>query len=141
VTLLNEAAETDVGLEEYLAADVELSSICNGVFSTFIGLSSTPLPVVRFFQVEQDDLMNVSGNRVWTTLVYQVEAVTNGPDTSEAREISQRLDELLHLLRGAQWGSVLVEEVIRQAPLFRKTVESGDPYVYAGGEYLFHVSA
>ncbi len=141
MTLLNEAAETDQGLEDYLNADSTLTGMVNGVFSTFIGLSSTPLPVVRFFQVEQDDLMNVWGARVWTTLVYQVEAITRGPETEEAREIAQRIDELLHLLRGEQFGNVLLEECFRRAPLFRKTVESGDPYVYAGGEYLLRVSA
>jgi hypothetical protein len=140
-TLLNEAAETDAWLEGYLGADTTLSDLANGVFSTFIGTTSTKLPVVRFFLVEQDDLMVVNANRVWSELVYQVEAVTEGPDTTDALAISQRIDQLLHTLRGQSSGTVLVEEVYRRQPLFSKTVESGDPYVYAGGEYVFHVSA
>jgi hypothetical protein len=140
-TLLNEAAETDAWLEDYLGADSELLSLANGVFSTFIGTTSTKLPVVRFFLIEQDDLMVVNANRVWAELVYQVEAVTEGPDTTEALAISQRIDQLLHRLQGESSATVFVQEVFRRQPLFSKTVESGDPFVYAGGEYVFRVSA
>lgn len=141
MTLLNEAAETDAGLESYLAADSALMGQVNGVFSTFIGTDRTALPIVRFFQVESDDLMVLNGNRVWAEIVYQVEAVADGYADDEARSISQRIDQLLHRLQGQTWGSVYVQEVFRRNALFRKTVEGGDTYVYAGGEYVFRVSA
>jgi hypothetical protein len=141
MTLLNAAAETDVWLVDYLEADPELSSLVSGVFSTFIGYSNDPLPVVRFFLVEQDDLMTNNATRVWSEFVYQVEAITNGPDATEARAISQRVDELLHRLRGETSSTVLVQEVFRRAPLFRRTKEGGDEYIYAGGEYVMRVTA
>jgi hypothetical protein len=139
--LLNEAAETDAWLESYLRADVALAGLVNGVFSTFIGTTSTKLPVVRFFLIEQDDLMVVNAERVWSELVYQVEAVTSGPETTEARSIARRLDALLHRLQGQSSATVYVQEVWRRSPLFRKEVESVDPYCYAGGEYVCRVSA
>lgn len=141
MTLLNEAAETDQGLEDYLAADATLTSLTNGIFSTFIGTTSTPMPIVRFTLIESDDLMVINGTRVWSELVYQVEAITDGPESTDAAAIAQRIDQLLHALRGRTWGSVLVEEVYRRQPLFRKEVEGGDPFCYCGGEYVFHVSA
>lgn len=140
MTVVNEAVETDTGLEEYLSADSTLMGLVNGVFSTFLGSDRTPTPFVRFTLIESDDLMNVSGNRVWSELVYQVDAITGGYETDTASAIAARLDELLHLLRGQTWGSVFVEEVYRRQPLFRREVESGQPYIYAGGEYVFHVS-
>lgn len=143
MTLLNEAAETDQGLEDYLNADAELMSLCNGAYSTFIGTTGTPLPVVRFFQVNpSDDLLSIGAQgRVWAALDYQVDAIDSGTDTTQVREIATRVDELLHGLRGQTWGSVFVEEVVRQSSLFRKQVEGGDPYCYATAEYRFKVSA
>jgi len=140
VTLLNEAAETDQGLEDYLKDDASLTSMVTGIWSTFIGRKSEGMPIVRFFQVETDDLMTIMGNRVWTEIVYQVEAIDRGTDTTAARAISQRVDQLLHLLRGETFGHVLVEEVYRRAPLFRRELEGDQPYIYAGAEYVFHVS-
>jgi len=141
MTLLNEAAETDQGLEDYLKDDASLTSMVTGIWSTFIGRKSEGMPIVRFFLVESDELTNVWGGRVWAELVYQVEAVTRGLDTTEALAISQRLDELLHLQRGLVFGNVLIEEIKRRAPLFRRELEGDQPYVYAGGEYIFKVSA
>lgn len=142
MTLLNEAAATDVGLEAYLTADSTLMGLLNGgVFSEYIGKRSDSTPLVRFSLIETSDLMNVWGGRVWTELVYQVEAITKGYDVTETRAIADRLDVLLHLLRGRQWDTVLVEEVFRRTPLFRRTLEGDQPYAYAGGEYVFHVSA
>lgn len=141
MTLLNEAAATDVGLEEYLSADETLMSMLNGgVFSEYIGKRSDSTPLVRFTLLEQSDLMNIWGGRVWTELIYQIEAITKGYDLTETMAISDRLDVLLHLLRGQTWGTVFVEEVYRRTPLFRRTLEGDQPYAYAGGEYLFHVS-
>ena len=142
MTVLNEAASTDAGLEAYLRADTTLMGMLNGgVFSEYIGKRSDSTPLVRFFLLESNDLMNVSGNRVWSELVYQVEAITKGYDLTETRSIANRLDVLLHLLRGQTWGDVLVEEAYRRTPLFRRTLEGDQPYAYAGGEYVMHVSA
>lgn len=142
MTVLNEAASTDAGLEAYLRADSSLMGMLNGgVFSEYLGTKRDQTPLVRFFVIETNDLMNVSGNRVWSELVYQVEAITKGYELTETRTIANRLDVLLHLLRGQTWGDVLVEEVFRRAPLFRRTLEGDQPYAYAGGEYVFHVSA
>jgi len=140
MTLLNEAAETDQGLEDYLKSDSSLVGMVTGIWSTYIGRKSEGMPIVRFFQIETDDLTNISGGRVWTTIVYQVEAIDSGIDTTRVRAISQRIDQLLHLLRGQSFGNVFVEEVVRRAPLFRRELEGDQPYSYAGGEYLFHVS-
>jgi len=140
VTLLNEAAETDQGLEDYLKADATRTAMVSGIWSTYTGRKSEGMPIVRFFQVETDDLMNLWGGRVWTEIVCQVDAVDRGLDTTNVRLISQRVDQLLHLLRGQTFGNVLVEEVYRRAPLFRRELEGDQPYTYAGGEYVFHVS-
>lgn len=140
--LLNEAAEADAWLEDYLGADSTLASyIGNRVFSTFIGYGQDPLPIVRFFLIEQDDLMVVNANRVWTELVYQVEAIDKGRDSTRVRTIARRLDALLHRLQGASSSSVYINEVFRRSPLFRREVESGTEYLFAGGEYVVRVSA
>lgn len=143
MTLLNEAAETDQGLEDYLAADSTLTSLTNGIFSTFIGTTSTPMPIVRFTLVESSDsnMAIHQESRVWVELVYQVEAITDGPESVDAAEIAQRIDELLHGQRGLTWGNVFIEEIYRREGRLRKEVEGGDPFVYAGGDYVFHVSA
>ena len=141
MTLLNEAAETDTWLEGYLEADPTLMGYVNGVFSQFVGYTDDAPPLVRFFLVEQDDLMVVNANRIWSELVYQVEAVDRGPDSSTVRAAAQRIDELLHRLQGQTGSTVFVQEVYRRAPLFRRTNEGGREYIYAGGEYVFKVSA
>lgn len=125
---------------DYLTADSELSSQVNGVYSQFWP-DRVSLPIVRFFLVEESDLMVVNANRIWTELVFQVEGITRGPDSDEARAVAQRIDQLLHRLQGQSSSTVYVQEVFRRSPLFRRTVEEGDPYVYAGGEYVAKVSA
>jgi hypothetical protein len=139
--LLNEAAEADTWLHDYLEADASLMGMVNGVFSQFLGYADDPTPLVRFFLVEQDDLMVVNAKRVWSELVYQVEGVTQGPDSTNVRAIGRRLDELLHRHQGdATLATVYVQEIFRRAPLFRRTVESGTEYLYSGGEYVVRVS-
>lgn len=141
MTTLNEAASTDVGLQSYLEADTALMAMLDGgVYSTYLRKSGDRFPLVRFFLVEQNDLMNVWGGRVWTELVYQVEGISKGYDVDELRAIANRLDTLLHLLRGQTWDDVLIEEVYRRMPLFRRELEVDQPYAFAGGEYVFHVS-
>jgi hypothetical protein len=137
---LNEPAEADVWLQSYLETDPTLASIVQGVFSAFIGTSEVPMPIVRFFLIEQNDLMVVNAQRVWSELVYQVEGITAGYDVSETREISRRLDELLHRLQGQSSSTIFVQEVWRRQPLFRREIEGGQPYAYAGGEYVFRVT-
>jgi hypothetical protein len=140
--LLNEAAETDAWLAGFLGADTNLMGQVNGgVFSTFIGYEKDRLPIVRYFLVEQDDLMVVEMHRVWSELVYQVEVVTTGPDSTAAVSIAQRLDELLHRVAPGDVGSIAVLQIYRRQPLFRRTEEGGDEYIYAGGEYVFLVQA
>ena len=139
--LLNEAAETDTWMKSYLESDATLMSYVNGVFSQFLGYSDDPTPLVRFFLIEQGDLMVVNAKRVWSELVYQVEGVTRGPDSTDVRAIARRLDELLHRHQGdATLSTVYVQEIFRRQPLFRRTVESGTEYLYAGGEYVVRVS-
>lgn len=144
MTLLNEAAETDQGLIDYLAADSTLTALIGSdqIYSQFTGIKSVRVPIVRFFLVETDDLLSIGATgRVWSELVYQVEAVTGGYDSTDAADISQRVDQLLHGLRGETWGDVLIEEVFRRQPLFRRELEGDQPYIFAGGEYVFRVSA
>jgi hypothetical protein len=139
--LLNEAAETDTWLHDYLESDATLMSLVSGVFSQFLGYSQDPTPLVRFFLVEQDDLMVVNAKRVWSELVYQVEGVTRGPDATAVRAIARRIDELLHRHQGdSSLSTVFIQEIFRRQPLFRRTVESGTEYLYAGGEYVVRVS-
>lgn len=139
--LLNESAETDVWLHDYLEADSELMSMVSGVFSQFLGYAEDPTPLVRFFLVEQGDLMVVNAKRVWSELVYQVEGVTRGKDSTLVREIARRLDVLLHRHQGdSSLSTIYVQEIFRRQPLFRRTVESGQEYLYAGGEYVVRVS-
>ncbi len=140
-TLLNEAAETDAWLEDYLGSDTELAGLVTGVFSTFIGYSKDPLPVVRFFLIGQEDLMVANANRVWSVLRYQVEAIDKGRDSTRVRDIARRVDELLHRLQGVSSDSVFIQEVVRESPLFRREVEAGSEYLFAGGEYVVRVSA
>jgi hypothetical protein len=114
-------------------------SLVNGVMSTFIGTTRDPLPFVRYFLVEQDDLMVVGMHRVWAELVYQVEVVTNGPDTTEAVEIANRLDALLHRAQPGDAGAIHIGEIWRRQPIFFKEKQAEDVYVHAGGEYVMHV--
>lgn len=138
---INEAASTDVGLQAYLEADETLMDMLSGgVYSTYLRKAGDHFPLVRFFLVEQSDLMNVWGGRVWTELVYQVEGIDKGYEVDDLRAIANRLDTLLHLKRGLTWDDVLVEEVYRREPLFRRELEVDQPYAFAGGEYIFHVS-
>lgn len=140
--LLNEAAECDEWLETYLSSDSTLMGMVTGVFSTFFGYGKDSLPLVRFALIEQDDLMVVNANRVWSELVYQVEAVTAGRDSRDTvQDIARQLDVLLHRHQGdSTLSSVFIQEVFRRAPIFIRDSASGDEYLRAGGEYVIRVS-
>ena len=140
--LLNEAAETDQWLQDYLTADSTLSGLVTGVFSTFVGYGRDPLPLVRFFLIGQEDLMVLNANRVWSELRYQVEAIDEGRDSTRVRAIARRVDELLHRHQGDSLNpAVFIQEVWREAALFRRESEAGSEYLFAGGEYVVRTSA
>lgn len=141
--LLNEAAECDEWLETYLSSDTTLMGLANGVFSTFYGYGDDSLPLVRFALIEQEDLMVVNANRVWTELVYQVEAVTSGRESrDEAQAIARQIDTLLHRHQGdSTLSSIFIQEIFRRNPIFFRETGSGTEYLHAGGEYVIRVSA
>lgn len=141
-TLLNESAEADAWLADYLSSDTELMGMATGVFSTFYGYGDDRLPLIRFTQIDSDDTMVLNANRIWSVLGYQVEAVTKGKDShATVRALAQRVDELLHRLQGESSDTIFVQEVFRRRPLFWRSNESGSEYLHAGGEYEFRVSA
>lgn len=143
MTTLNEAASTDAGLQTYLEADATLMAMLDGgVYSTYLRKAGDRFPLVRFFLIEASDLdsIGVVQGRVWATLRYQVEAVCKGYDITDLRAIANRLDVLLHGLRGQTWDDVFIEEVYREGALFRRELEVDQPYAFAGGEYVFRVS-
>lgn len=140
---MNEEIAAQNYLMELLEADDELSGMIGGV-AWRTSWSQLKSPFVKMDRQDASDLMVVGLDRVWVDLTFLVRGVehwrgSGQPDWGTVREISDRIDELLHDHEGTD-GTVSVH-VFREETYTDETVEGGDLWLHAGGIYRVRAQA
>ena len=131
--LQNELVRADLWLKTFLEADATLMSQVNGVYSDAFP-ERVAMPIIRFNIQDQDDVMPIGMHRIITYATYLVRAITRGPDWDEASALADLIDLRLHRASGSGTG-IYVQEVYRTEPFVMTTIEGGDMYRHAGGQY------
>src|SRR5687768_3128535 len=97
---MNEEAAAQQYLLDLLEADGTLSGLVNGVWLKSFP-QDVPMPAVRIDRLDAEDVYPIGLNRIWANLTFLVRGTfrwrsQDRPDWTEAREIGDRIDTLLH---------------------------------------------
>lgn len=110
-----------------------------GVYSD-IAPQGTKFPYVIFSFQGGHDVSTVNALRIWSSLLYQVKAVTDSPSFGSIAGIVRQIDILLHRASGAPTGGVVVS-CDRQDPLRYVEFTNGEQYLHLGGLYRLQVQS
>ena len=134
---MNEEAAAADYLVDYLSADPTLQGLVNGVWLRSVP-TDVATPLIKIDRQDAQDLNAVGVFRVWGDLSFLVRgAVENHergqPDWSEVREISDRIDALLHDHEAST--SEIEFSSWREESFTDETIEDSKLYLHAGGVY------
>ncbi len=127
------AVRADEAIVARLSTDATLAGLVSGIYSGLFP-DRLPPPYVRIDDMEDgDNVMVVGLAKIMTHLNFLVRGYTLGPDWGTAREISDRIDAVLH---AADWTEGGLNFVAYQTAPFKDTESaSGKLYRVAGGFY------
>lgn len=119
-----------------LVSDATLAAITPGGIHEGMAGEDVVTPYIVYNLVSANDYMVIGGIRVWTDMLWDVMAVSQGNDTRVLRPVSDRIDELLHRASGSIVGGVVLtctrEGVIRRGPVKES---NGNLYLYRTSEF------
>lgn len=136
--MANETQAAEEFLFDTLDGDATLSSLGNtGVYSeTAPDAATEPYTVFREFAPRGD--ARAVDVRIMARLQYLVEVVVRAESYSSAKDIYDRVDDLLELTTGSNsYGDILLCRRVR--PANQIEIEDGRQYRRMGGIYLLHV--
>ena len=135
-----ETAVAEQWLYERLTGDSTLMGLLGNDPSRVVGYlapEGTPEPFVVFQHQASSDMMVVNGQRIWSNLVYVVKVVDRGESFSQAWDIAQRVDAVLHRASGTvSTGEVL--ECVRERLIAYVEHDGKEMYRHVGGVYRIY---